>query len=97
MTAQNLDWLAESLLFFYKNPVDYGAKLTNGLYYDLKMTPDGIVGHPQAIDLNAIAAPPDKLDVPPYDAESRSDIEDNARWITSLTISDPPAAAAHVN
>jgi hypothetical protein len=33
-----------------------------------------------------IAAPPDKLDVPPYGVGERNPIEKGARWFTHLTI-----------
>jgi hypothetical protein len=39
-------------------PNDYGAAMENGIFYDLKETDTGLVGTPQAIDLNKIAAPP---------------------------------------
>ena len=90
VSATDLGWLSHSLLFFFKNPADYGAKLTNGLIYDLKLTDHGIEGLPQAVDLNAIASPPADLAVPPYDKDARSDIADGTRWISKLSITDAP-------
>jgi hypothetical protein len=86
VTATDLRWLEHSLLFLYKSPKDYGANLWNGLYYRMKVTDEGIVGTPQAIDLNLISAPPDDLSVPPYGAYERSDIAPGTRWFERLTI-----------
>ncbi len=86
VTAKDMAWLEHSLLFLYKTPTEFGAKLWNGLYFRLQRTEHGLLGTPQAIDLNLISAPPDNPDVPPYGAELRDDIRVGVRWIESLTI-----------
>jgi hypothetical protein len=85
VTPANLAWLEHSLLFLYKQPADFGAKLWNGLYFRLEPTATGLRGTPQAIDLNAIASPPE-TPAPPYRAALRDDIAPGARWIESITI-----------
>ena len=86
ITGGNLAWLEHSLLFLYKQPRDFGAKLWNGSYYRLE--PHGIVliGKAQAVDLNHISAPSDTPDVPPYSADLRADVAPQARWIDHLRI-----------
>lgn len=86
VTPTDFAWLEHALLFFYKTPSEFGAKLWNGLYYRLEMTANGLVGTPQAIDLNQIAAPPTDLAVPPFDAASRTDIDPDARAFVRLVI-----------
>lgn len=86
VAANDLAWLEHSLLFLYKLPTDFGAKLWNGLYFRLERTEHGLVGRPQAVDLNLISAPPAKLNAPPYRPALRDDIAPGARWIDSLTI-----------
>ena len=86
VNAQNLGWLEHQLLFLYKLPSDFGAKLWNGLYFQLNVTPTGLRGQAQAIDLNHISVPPSPLDIPPYAAQLRDDIQPNPRWIQSLSI-----------
>jgi len=86
VTAKNLSWLEHALIFFYKRPTDYGANMANGLIYTLKITPAGLVGTPQSIDLDEIAVPPENLKVPYYSADHRYDIAPGDRWIRSLTI-----------
>ncbi len=86
VTPTNLAWLEHELLFLFKLPNEFGAKLWNGLYFQLRLTEQGLVGKPQAIDLNLISSPPAKLDVPPYRKALRDDITPGSRWITSITI-----------
>lgn len=86
VTRTDLRWLEHSLLFLYKAPRDFGARLWNGLYYQMQITDKGIVGTPQAIDLGQIGAPPADNSIPPYGPGERTDITQNSRWITSLTI-----------
>ncbi|TXG94871.1 MAG: hypothetical protein E6R09_16575 [Rhodocyclaceae bacterium] len=86
ITRQDLRWLEHSLLFLFKAPKDFGAKLWNGLYYKMEITDKGIVGTPQAIDLVQIGAPPADTSIPPYGPGDRSEIPPNSRWISGLTI-----------
>ena len=59
----------------FKTPKNFGAVLWNGIYFKLELGANGFRGEPQAIDLNLIAAPPDKLDTPPYGIGERNPIE----------------------
>jgi hypothetical protein len=86
VTAADLAWLEHALLFFFKTPQDFGAKLWNGIYFRLEATPNGWVGTPQAIDLNAIGAPPADPAAPPYGAGERGEIDPAARWFNRITI-----------
>lgn len=86
VTPGDLTWLEHDLIFFYKTPTDYGAKLSNGLYYALRRTDDGLVGTPQAIDLNDIAAPPQDPASAPFDPSARTEIPPGARWIEALIV-----------
>jgi len=86
VTAGDLAWLETSLIFMFKTSAQFGATLANGLYYELKATPDGLVGAPRSIDLNEIAAPPDDPSKPPFPPQDRLEMEPGARWVTSLSI-----------
>lgn len=86
VTAQQFDWLSHELMFLYKRPQDYGAKLWNGVYYQFERTDKGLLGRPQAVDLNLISAPPERKDVPPYDAGWREPMPAGQRWIDHLLI-----------
>jgi hypothetical protein len=82
----DLAWLEHSLLFLYKQPRDFGAKLWNGMIFKLSPTEKGFVGQPQAVDLNRISAPPDDLTTPPYGKFDRDDFAPGARWVVELRI-----------
>jgi hypothetical protein len=87
VSAGDLAWLEHSLMFMYKLPGDFGAKLWNGVYFRLQPAPGGgWVGTPQAVDLNFIGAPPARPEVPPYGAARRDDIRPGTRWFERLTI-----------
>ncbi len=86
VSASSFAWLEHSLLFLFKQPRDFGAKLWNGLYYRLERDEAGLVGTPQAVDLNLISAPPEDLSTPPYNAALRDDVPTGARWIERLLI-----------
>ena len=86
ISATDLAWLEHSLLFMFKTPAEFGAKLWNGVYFKLTATERGFEGRPQAVDLNRISAPPDKPGVPPYRPALRDDIPVGARWFGRLTI-----------
>jgi hypothetical protein len=82
----HLAWLEHALLFMFKKPDEFGAKLWNGVYWQLQATPQGLVGRPQAVDLNLIGAPPARTDLPPYKPALRDDMPEAARWFNRLTI-----------
>lgn len=84
--ATDLAWLEHSLLFMFKTPAEFGAKLWNGVYFQLKATERGLEGSPQAVDLNRISAPPAQPGVPPFRPALRDDIAPGARWFNRLTI-----------
>jgi hypothetical protein len=86
VSVQNLQWLDHHLLFLYKKPADFGAKLWNGIIYRWRLTPTGLEGLPQAVDLNLISAPPDRLDVPPYGPNDSEPFAPDARWIRKMRI-----------
>lgn len=86
VSASDLGWLEHNLLFFFKQPADFGAKLWNGIIFKFTTTPTAMVGTPQAVDLNRIGVPPDNLDVPPYGPLDRDAFTPGARWVQELRI-----------
>ena len=86
VSATDFAWLEHSLLFMFKTPSEFGAKLWNGVYFQLAPTDRGLEGRPQAVDLNRISAPPDPPGVPPFRPALRDDIAPAARYFNRLTI-----------
>ncbi len=85
VSRTDLSWLEHNLLFFFKQPSDFGAKLWNGIYFQLEPGAAGLVGRPRAIDLNVIGAPPADA-LPPYSPALRDDMPLAQRRIQSLSI-----------
>jgi hypothetical protein len=86
VTATDFAWLEHALMFMFKAQAEFGAKLWNGVYFKLALTEKGLVGRPQAVDLNQIGAPPTDTSVPPYGPRERSDIAPEARLFNRITI-----------
>jgi len=86
VAVAELAWLEHSLLFMYKTPAEFGARLWNGIYFKLTPTATGLEGVAQAVDLNLISAPPARVDVAPFQPALRDDIAPRARWFARLTI-----------
>ncbi len=49
VTRADLAWLEHSVLFFYKRPSEFGAKLWNGIYFEFKETETGLVVNRQDV------------------------------------------------
>ena len=86
VTLTDLAWLEHALLFMFKPPSEFGAKLWNGIYFQLTLTERGLEGRPPAVNLNRISAPPANPSVPPYRPALRDDITPGARWFNRLMI-----------
>jgi hypothetical protein len=85
-SAGDYAWLEHQLLFLFKQPRDFGAKLWNGLYFHFEPDGQGLVGRPQAVDLNLISGPPDDLQTPPYAPQLRDAVASGSHWIDHLLI-----------
>ena len=87
--AADLARLEHALLFMFKTPTGLGAKLWNGVYFQLRLTDPGLDGRPHAVDLHRISVPPDQPDqpaLPPFRPALRDGIAPGARWFNRLTI-----------
>ncbi len=82
----DLGWLEHHLLFLHKSPAEFGARLWNGLLFELREQGDTLVGTPRAVDLNEIAAPPANPAVPPYGRARRHEVPAGARWLRQIVI-----------
>jgi hypothetical protein len=79
-------WLEHNLMFMFKQPSEFGAKLWNGMYFVLRERGNALVGTPMSVDLNQIAAPPERTDRPPFDPTQRSEMDRSPRWLQEIVI-----------
>ena len=86
VTVTDFSWLEHSLIFMFKTPSEFGAKLANGVVYQMTATPEGLVGALYSVDLNQIASPPDDPSTPPFGPAERQSLDDGGRWVTQLLI-----------
>lgn len=86
VSPDNYTWLEHRLMFLFKKPKEFGAKLWNGIYYKFTAEGDQLVGRPLAVDLNEIGAPPEDLTIPPYQDINRFDMDASQRLIQELRI-----------
>ena len=79
-------WLSHELLFMYKKPSQFGAKLWQGVYYKFVQDGGQLVGHAYGVDLNELASAPEQTHRPFYD-ESEMELHNaQERWLPKLTI-----------
>lgn len=86
VTVNDLRWLEHDLLFMFKTPKEFGANFWNGIYYQLQVVDGMIKGEAQAIDLNALASPPDNLNEPPIGEAERDEVDRDKRWLPMIEI-----------
>lgn len=86
VTHADLSWLEHNLLFLFKQPADFGAKLWNGVIFKFAASGGALVGRPQAVDLNLMSAPPDNPNQPPFGPMEREPYAPGARWLSELRI-----------
>ena len=86
ISRDDLRWLEHRLLFMYKDPRTFGARLWNGIYYKLEFQGEEIRGNAHYVDLNQLASPPENLMIPPVDREELLEAEPEKRWLPYLVI-----------
>jgi len=82
----NLRWLSHELLFMYKRPDQFGARLGQGVFFDLTPEGDGFTGTAYSMDLNDLASPPDSFSEPPIELIELEELEIEGRWLPFLKI-----------
>lgn len=87
VTADNaLTWLSHDLLFMYKKADQFGAQLSQGVYFVLTPSPEGFSGTPHHVDLNLLASTPEDLSTPPIGEFDIEPMEPEARWLPVLKL-----------
>ncbi|SIS41179.1 hypothetical protein [Neptunomonas antarctica] len=87
ITADDLTDLEYSLLFIRKAAKDYGIDPWDGTYYRLKWTQSGgLEGQLHEVNLNLLAAPPEKGNLRPIVAEDLYEVDPQVHWLPGIRI-----------
>lgn len=86
ISDENLLSLEYDLLFLHKTPEEYGIDAWNGLYYKMNITDGRIEGVLHEVDLNVLAAPPEKGVIRPVTYNMLYLADPNVHWFPKLTI-----------
>ncbi|MEO0424172.1 MAG: hypothetical protein AAF184_17670 [Pseudomonadota bacterium] len=86
VSAEDFGWMALDLLFMFKQPSEFGAKLWNGVYFDMALKDGVIAGAAQAVDLNLLAAPPEDPTAHPLPPIERYEMDPTERWLPIIEI-----------
>ncbi len=86
ITEEDLTDLEYDLLFLHKSATEYGINAWNGLYYDLKLTDGELQGTLKEVDLNVLAAPPDKGDIRPVTEDMLHEVDSEHHLFPRLII-----------
>ncbi|MCL2912933.1 hypothetical protein L2725_03930 [Shewanella corallii] len=91
ISAADLTWLEQDLMFMFKDKASFGANLWNGVYYPLTLTTSGeIKGTAHAVDLNLIAAPPEPETAPGIGEFDIEEMETGKRWLPEIRLIPVP-------
>ncbi|WP_432474084.1 hypothetical protein [Amphritea sp. HPY] len=86
VSLESLRWLEHDLLFMFKKLDSFGANFWNGIYYQLAIEQEQIVGKARALDLNMLASPPDDMNAPPIGEFDIDDADLDQRWLPYIVI-----------
>ena len=86
VSTEDFGWIALDLLFMFKQPREFGAKLWNGVYFDMGLEDGVIKGAAQAVDLNLLAAPPEDPTAHPLPPIERYEMDPTERWLPYIEI-----------
>ncbi|MEL7049441.1 MAG: hypothetical protein AAFO75_10855 [Pseudomonadota bacterium] len=87
VSADDLTDLEYELLFLFKPVGGYGIDAWNGLYFDLKLLPDGTISGPiNEVDLNILAVPPEQEFARPISDGDLTEASANAHRFARMEI-----------
>jgi hypothetical protein len=86
ITATDMTDLEYDLLFLHKYPGAYGIDAYNGIYYQMKMTDNGIEGLLHDVDLNVLKVPPEEGNSQPITADMLYSANPGKHWFMKVLI-----------
>lgn len=86
ITADDLADLEYEILFLHKYSGAYGIDAYDGIYYQMKMTDNGIEGVLHDIDLNVLKVPPEEGNLRPITPKLLYKANLDKHWFSNITI-----------
>ena len=86
ITVEDMSNLEYELLFLHKYPGAYGIDAYNGIYYQMKMTENGIEGQLHDVDLNVLKVPPEDEELRPITPEMLYSANPDKHWFMKVLI-----------
>lgn len=86
VTRSDLSWLEHDLLFLFKPPEEMGLDPWNGIYYQMRLEEDRIVGRARGVDINVMVGTDESGRPPRYADYQIADIDLSERWLPTLVI-----------
>ncbi|WP_420569702.1 hypothetical protein [Thalassovita sp.] len=86
VSASDLTDLEYDLLFLWKGATEYGINMWNGVYYQLEIDGDRIVGTLREMDMEVLSAPPDEGNFRPISADDLHEADAASHWLPRLVI-----------
>ncbi|MGH1356167.1 MAG: hypothetical protein ACRBBS_13920 [Thalassovita sp.] len=84
--ADDLTDLEYDLLFLWKGATEYGINMWNGVYYQLEIDEDRIVGTLREMDMETLAVPPEAGNLRPIDPDDLHEADAASHWLPRLVI-----------
>jgi hypothetical protein len=86
ISAHDLTDLEYDLLFLWKGATEYGINMWNGVYYQLNLDGERIVGTLREMDMEVLSAPPDEGNFRPIDPDDLHEADAASHWLPRLVI-----------
>ena len=86
VTERDLTDLEYDLMFIWKGSTEYGINMWNGVYYQMEVEDNKIIGRLNEIDMDKLSAPPEKGNLRPIEEYDLEPAEPESHWLPKLVI-----------
>ncbi len=86
ITSEDMTDLEYDILFLHKYPGEYGINAYNGIYYQMKMTDNGIEGLLHDVDMNELKIPPEEGNLRPITPDMLYEASPTKHWFMNVLI-----------
>lgn len=86
VSQNDLTDLEYDLLFIHKGATEYGIDMWNGVYYQLRIDGDHLVGTLHEMDMGLLSAPPEDGNLRPVSEQDIHASDPDSHWLPQLII-----------